>query len=76
MPEECVMALAKQAAKVENVIISLMLDTKIQPVPALFILKNHFGYKDESDVNINSIRKSGDTPQELAEKYASVVGEG
>ena len=75
MPEECLNALGKAAAKVEDVTISLMLDTRIQPVTGLFILKNHFGYKDTSDVNINSIRKSGDTPQEIAEKYKSVVGE-
>ena len=75
LSDECVNALGKGAAKVEDVIISMMLDTRIQPVTGLFILKNHFGYKDTSDVNINTIRKSGDSPQELAEKYKSVVGE-
>ena len=75
LSDECINALGKGAAKVEDVIISMMLDTRIQPVTGLFILKNHFGYKDASDVNINTIRKSGDSPQELAEKYASVVGE-
>jgi len=75
MPEECINALGKAAAKVEDVTISLMLDTRVQPVTGLFILKNHFGYKDASDVNINTIRKGGETAQELAEKYKSVVGE-
>ncbi len=75
MPDECLNALGKAAAKVEDVTISLMLDTRIQPVTGLFILKNHFGYKDTNEVTINSVRKSGDTPQEIAEKYKSVVGE-
>ena len=75
MPEDCINALGKAAAKVEDVTISLMLDTRVQPVTGLFILKNHFGYKDASDVNINTIRKGGETAQELAEKYKSVVNE-
>lgn len=75
IPDECINALGKAAAKVEDVTISLMLDTRIQPVTGLFILKNHFGYKDANEVTINSVRKAGDTPQELAEKYASVVNE-
>jgi len=57
----------------ENVMIQLMMDSKINPVTAIFLLKNHFSYKDASDVNIHAEQVERVNPTELEDKYASVV---
>ena len=58
---------------IENIMIELMMDSKINPVTAIFLLKNHFSYKDTSDVNIHAEQVERVNPNELEDKYASVV---
>ena len=58
---------------IENIMIELMMDSKINPVTAIFLLKNHFSYKDASDVNIHAEQVDRVNPTELEDKYASVV---
>lgn len=58
---------------IENIMIELMMDSKINPVTAIFLLKNHFSYKDASDVNIHAEQVERVNPTELEDKYASVV---
>ena len=63
----------KGMTMLENVMIQLMMDSKINPVTAIFLLKNHFSYKDASDVNIHAEQVERVNPTELEDKYASVV---
>lgn len=58
---------------IENIMIELMMDSKINPVTAIFLLKNHFSYKDSSEVNIHAEQVERVNPTELEDKYASVV---
>lgn len=58
---------------IENIMLELMLDQKINVVSAIFLLKNHFDYKDQSDVNVRAERIETIDTTELQAKYASVI---
>lgn len=58
---------------IENIMLELMLDQKINVVSAIFLLKNHFDYKDQSDVNVRAERVETIDTHELEAKYASVI---
>lgn len=58
---------------IENIMLELMLDQKINVVSAIFLLKNHFDYKDQSDVNVRAERIETIDTNELQAKYASVI---
>lgn len=57
-----------------------MLNGRINPVSAIFIAKNHFGYRDQSELVLSPPTAANDdglTPAELEAKYlADVAGSG
>lgn len=73
LPIEVIGEIRKGASMVETATISMMLDTRIQPVTAIFILKNHLGYKDQSDVNIRTEQLNTTSEKQLQDKYHSVI---
>lgn len=58
---------------IENIMLELMMDQKINVVSAIFLLKNHFDYKDQSDVNVRAERVETIDNNDLEAKYASVI---
>lgn len=60
---------------IENVMVELMLDQKINPVTAIFLLKNHFmgTYQDASQVTLRQERVDVIDTSALENKYRSVV---
>lgn len=71
LTEETRSALLKGISMIEATMISMMMDQRINPVSAIFLLKNHFGYKDQSEISfkghIETEKKS------LEAKYRAVV---
>ena len=70
---ETLEALDNGIAMVENVMIELMLDQKINPVTAIFLLKNHFSYSDQTDIKIQAERVDTVDEQALEDKYRTVI---
>lgn len=70
---ETLEALDNGIAMVENVILELMLDQKINPVTAIFLLKNHFSYSDQTDIKIQAERVDTVDEQALEDKYRTVI---
>lgn len=60
-------------AMIENVMLELMLDQKINPVTAIFLLKTQFNYKEESTLNIRAERSDVVDEQALRERYMTVI---
>ena len=64
-------ALMKGISMIEATMITMLMDQRINPVGAIFLLKNHFGYKDQSEISfkghIETEKKS------LEAKYKAVV---
>lgn len=71
LPDDTRGALRKGISMIEATMISMMMDQKINPVASIFLLKNHFGYKDQSEISfkghIETEKKS------LEAKYRAVV---
>lgn len=55
----------------EELLISRMMEGKINPISAIFLLKNNFGYTDQCEVCITPSNPLGEglEPEELEEKY-------
>lgn len=70
---ETLEALDHGIAMVENVMLELMLDQKINPVTAIFLLKNHFSYSDQTDIKIQAERVDTVDEQALEDKYRTVI---
>lgn len=70
---ETLEALDRGIAMVENVMLELMLDQKINPVTAIFLLKNHFAYSDQTDIKIQAERVDTVDEQALEDKYRTVI---
>lgn len=60
---------------IENIMVGLMLDQKINPVTAIFLLKNHFmgSYQDASQVTVRQERVEVFDTASLENKYRSVI---
>lgn len=64
-------AILKGISMVESVMIEMMMEQRINPVTGIFLLKNHFGYKDQSEI---SFKGHIETDQKtLSAKYRAVV---
>lgn len=54
----------------ENILVTMMQNGRINPIPALFLLKNNHGYKDQQDIIITpNSPLDGKSEEELATKY-------
>lgn len=60
-------------AMIEDVMLELMLDQKINPVTAIFLLKTQFNYREESTLNIRAERSDTVDEQALRERYMTVI---
>lgn len=60
-------------AMIENIMLELMMDQKINPVTAIFLLKNHFAYSDQTDLRIRAERVETVDEQALEDKYRNVI---
>lgn len=56
---------------IEDVTAQMLMDGRIPQAPGIFLLKNWFGYRDQSEVSLLSERASS-TPEEIALRYANV----
>ncbi len=74
MQKDCSDAVSKGYLIIEEIIVGYMLDQRIMPATAIFTLKNHFGYKDETDFNVRAISDNdGVDAKALEDKYNSVI---
>lgn len=72
--KDCSDAVAKGYLMIEEIVVECMLDQRILPATAIFTLKNHFGYKDESDLNVRAVSGNTSVDQKaLEDKYNSVI---
>ena len=71
LTEETRGALMKGVSMIEATMISLMLDSNLNPVASIFLLKNHFGYKDQAEISFKGHIET--TSKSLEAKYKSVV---
>ena len=61
---------------IEEINLDLFTNGKINPAAGIFILKNHFGYRDVTDITIEP--KQGITDEnaaEIAGKYTQLPGD-
>lgn len=72
VPRESVDMLKRAWGMLEDLLEQYMLTGKIHPAPGCFFMKNHFGYKDETETVIikRDPYETGD-PQEIAQRYLS-----
>jgi len=66
-------AIQKGVAMVEAVMIEMMMEQRINPVTGIFLLKNHFGYKDQSEISFKGHIETD--KKTLQAKYRAVVDE-
>ena len=66
-------AIQKGVAMVESVMIEMMMEQRINPVTGIFLLKNHFGYKDQSEISFKGHIETD--KKTLQAKYKAVVDE-
>ena len=71
LPDETRGALRKGISMIEACMVSMMMDQKINPVASIFLLKNHFGYKDQSEISFKGHIETG--KKSLEAKYRAVV---
>ena len=64
-------ALLKGISLVEGIMIEMMMEQRINPVSAIFLLKNHFGYKDQSEISFKAHIETD--KRTLQAKYKAVV---
>ena len=59
---------------IEDAMLQMMMDTKTSPVAFIFLLKNHFGYSDQTDITIRADARN-DAPDEAAleAKYMTIM---
>ena len=65
--------LDRGVAMIENVMLELMMDQKINPVTAIFLLKTQFNYREESTLNIRAERSEQVDEEALRERYMTVI---
>ena len=64
-------ALLKGISMVEAIMIEMMMEQRINPVTGIFLLKNHFGYKDQSEISFKAHIETD--KRTLQAKYKAVV---
>lgn len=64
-------ALLKGISMVESIMIEMMMEQRINPVTGIFLLKNHFGYKDQSEISFKGHIETD--KKTLQAKYRAVV---
>ena len=66
-------AIQKGVAVIESVMIEMMMEQRINPVTGIFLLKNHFGFKDQSEISFKGHIETD--KKTLQAKYRAVVDE-
>jgi hypothetical protein len=61
----------KGISMIENILVTEMAEQRVPTVAGIFLLKNHFHYKDQADVNIKAITRTDTTA--IEQRYESVV---
>lgn len=64
-------AFLKGISMVEAIMIEMMMEQRINPVTGIFLLKNHFGYKDQSEISFKGHIETD--KKTLQAKYRAVV---
>lgn len=71
LTEETRGALMKGISMIEATMISMMMDSNLNPVASIFLLKNHFGYKDQAEISFKGHIETAS--KSLEAKYKAVV---
>lgn len=71
LTEETRGALMKGVSMIEATMIAMIMDQQINPVSAIFLLKNHFGYKDQAEISFKGHIETAS--KSLEAKYKAVV---
>ena len=70
VPEESCNTLKRAWDALEYALNKYMMDGRLNPIPALFLAKNNFGYKDQTEsVIIKKDPYESGNPEEIARKY-------
>ena len=64
-------AILKGISMIEAIMIEMMMEQRINPVTGIFLLKNHFGYKDQSEISFKAHIETD--KKTLQAKYRAVV---
>ena len=71
LSDETRAAVLKGISMVEAIMIEMMMEQRINPVTGIFLLKNHFGYKDQSEISFKGHIETD--KKTLQAKYRAVV---
>lgn len=75
IPENTKDFIKKAYGIMENLWENYMINGKINPVTGIFLSKNYFGYRDETELSVTSQSPLGDAPsgEEIARRYAGSI---
>lgn len=71
LTQETRSAIQKGVAMIEAIMLEMMSEQRINPVTGIFMLKNHFGYKDQSEISFKGHIETD--KKDLQAKYRAVV---
>lgn len=71
LTDETRAAVLKGISMIEDLMLVMMSEQRINPVTGIFMLKNHFGYKDQSEISFKGHIETD--KQTLQAKYRAVV---
>jgi len=66
-------AIGRGVSLVEAVLVNAVIDKKLNPVTAIFMLKNHFGYKDQTEIALRGNVSHTVDKASLESKYQAVI---
>jgi len=70
---DAVRCISRGLSMIETVLVNAVVDKKVNPVTAIFMLKNHFGYKDQTEISLRGSVKHTVDAASLANKYQAVI---
>lgn len=73
LTDETRAAILKGVSMVESIMITMLTEQRINPVTGIFLLKNHFGYKDQSEITFKGKVVTTTDKKTLQAKYKAVV---
>lgn len=73
-PPDVSEALETGLTMIEDSMLQMMMDSKTSPVAYIFLLKNHFGYSDQTDITIRAdARNDGADEAAIEAKYMTIM---
>lgn len=71
--KDAIKAVGRGISMIETIFVNGVVDKKVNPVTAVFMLKNHFGYKDQTEISLRGAVSHTVDAVNLESKYQAVI---